>query len=217
MERSQRINRINALVQRPQGVSMAQLQQDLEVSRQTINRDIQLMRDQMHAPIVWDRNDHCYRLEQVAHIGPTFTLPGLWFTPAQAYAFLTLNNMVEKIAPRLLGPFLNPMRGTLKQMLSEADFELFGLDRKIQIDMPAMPEIGDLDFSNLLGGLLKEQLVRLELTGADGVKKTLLGTPIKLHISPQYWLLDVQVSDSGGVQQIDLAQVHKVAAESEQD
>ena len=51
-------------------------------------------------------------------------LPGLWLTPAQAYAVLTLNNMVEKIAPNVLGPFLDPMRGLLKRLLGDADFPL---------------------------------------------------------------------------------------------
>ena len=52
-------------------------------------------------------------------------LPGLWLTPAQAYAVLTLNNMVEKIAPNVLGPFLDPMRGLLKRLLGDADFPLY--------------------------------------------------------------------------------------------
>jgi predicted DNA-binding transcriptional regulator YafY len=87
---------------------MAQLMEDLEVSRATINRDLELMRDQMHAPIVWDRDAGAYRLEAEGHTGPAYMLPGLWLTPQQAYAFLTMQNMVEKIAPSLLGPFLNP-------------------------------------------------------------------------------------------------------------
>ena len=44
MERSQRMARINALLSRAQGVTMAQLMQELEVSRATINRDLELMR-----------------------------------------------------------------------------------------------------------------------------------------------------------------------------
>lgn len=217
MERSQRINRINALLQRPQGARMDELMGDLEVSRQTINRDIQLMRDQMNAPIVWDRYDHSYRLEKNGPVGPAYTLPGAWFTPTQAYAFLTLNNMVEKIAPMLLGPFLNPMRGALKQMLGDAEFRLYGLDRKIQIDMPEVPKIGDLDFSNMIDGLLNEECVRLEFKAVEGGDQTLHCKPLKLHISPERWLLDVQVAGSEAHKQIDLASVVKVAAESEQD
>ena len=217
MERSQRIIRINALLQRPQGVRMDELTDELEVSRQTINRDIQLMRDQLNAPIVWDHYSHCYRLERNAPAGPAYTLPGAWFTPTQAYALLTLNNMVEKIAPMLLGPFLNPMRSALKEMLHGTEFRLCGLDRKIQIDMPAMPGIGDLDFSNMIDGLLNEECVRLEFKGVEGRNQTLHCKPLKLHISPERWLLDVQVEGSEAHKQIDLATVVKVAAESEQD
>jgi hypothetical protein len=114
---------------------MAQLKEDLEVSRATIKLDLQLMRDQMNAPVIWDSYDRCYRLDTSPRDGPTFMLPGLWFTPQQAYAFLTLNNMVEKIAPNVLGPFLDPMRGLLKQMLCDARFDLYRLDRRIEIDM----------------------------------------------------------------------------------
>jgi predicted DNA-binding transcriptional regulator YafY len=55
MERSQRIARINVLLRQSRGVTMAQLMEDLSVTRATVNRDLALMRDQMHAPIVWDR------------------------------------------------------------------------------------------------------------------------------------------------------------------
>ena len=111
MAQPQRIARINALLRQRQGVTMAQLIADLEVSRATVNRDLDFLRDQMHAPIVWDRDSGVYRLEAENRIGPAYMLPGLWLTPQQAYAFLTLQNMVEKIAPNLLGPFLDPMRG----------------------------------------------------------------------------------------------------------
>ena len=59
MERAQRIARINVLMRQRQGVTMAQLIEDLSVKRATINRDLALMRDQMHAPIVWDRDSGC--------------------------------------------------------------------------------------------------------------------------------------------------------------
>lgn len=50
MERTQRIARINALLSRPQGASLSLLMDDLEVSRATINRDLQVMRDGMNTP-----------------------------------------------------------------------------------------------------------------------------------------------------------------------
>ena len=189
---------------------MAQLMEDLEVSRATINRDLDLMRDQMHAPIAWDRYSGVYRLEAENRVGPAFMLPGMWLTPQQAYAFLTMQNMVEKIAPNLLGPFLDPMRGMLKQMLSEADFQLYGLDKKIAIDMPAMPTLRDLDFSNLLEALVNDQTVRLTLATPTGKEEFLTGMPVKLRITPDKWVVDVRPEPGARPLKFDVGQIRKV-------
>lgn len=210
MERSQRIARINVLLRQSRGVTMAQLMDDLCVSRATINRDLELMRDQMHAPIVWDNGQGCYRLEEGNQTGPAYMLPGLWLSPPQAYAFLTMHNMVEKIAPNLLGPFLDPMRGMLKQMLAEADFPLYGLDRKIEIDMPAMPSLRDLDFTILLEALVGEQCVCITLNTPAGGEETLVGTPLKLRIAPDRWIVDLKTKFKSTPFRIDVSQVRNV-------
>ena len=210
MERSQRIARINVLLRRTQGVTMAQLMDDLSVKRATVNRDLALMRDQMHAPIIWDRNTGAYRLEAENKTGPAYMLPGLWFTPQQAYAFLTMQNMVEKIAPNLLGPFLYPMRVMLKEMLGNADFELYGLDKKIEIDMPAMPTLGDLDFSILLEALVNDQAVRLTLTTPAGKEETLAGLPLKLRIAADKWVVYVSPELGRTPIKIDVEQIQRV-------
>ncbi len=212
MERAQRIARINVLLRQHQGVTMAQLMKDLSVSRATVNRDLDLMRDQMHAPIVWDRDSGVYRLEAQNRTGPAFMLPGLWFTPQQAYALLTMQNMVEKIAPNLLGPFLDPMRDMLKRMLGEADFHLYGLDKKIEIDMPAMPTLGDLDFSILLEALVNDQPVRLTLLTPAGKEEILAGLPVKLRIASDKWVIDVRPESGATPLKIDVGQIRKVVA-----
>lgn len=212
MEKPQRIARINVLLRQPQGVTMAQLMEDLSVKRATVNRDLALMRDQLHAPIVWDRDRGVYRLEAENHTGPAYMLPGLWFTPQQAYAFLTMQNMVEKIAPNLLGPFLYPIRVMLKEMLGNADFQLYGLDKKIEIDMPAMPTLGDLDFSILLEALVNDQPVRLTLVTQAGNDETLVGLPVKLRISAAKWVVDVRLEASEPPLKIDVGHIRKVVA-----
>ena len=184
--------------------------EDLSVSRASVNRDLAVMRDEMHAPIVWDRDGGVYRLETENQAGPAYMLPGLWFTPQQAYAFLTMQNMVEKIAPNLLGPFLYPIRGMLKQMLGEADFPLCGLDRKIEIDMPAMPTLGDLDFSILLEALVNDQQVRLTLLTPAGLEETLVGWPVKLRIAADKWVIDVRPEFGDTPLKIDVGRIRKV-------
>ena len=172
------------------------------------------MRDQLHAPIVWDRDRGVYRLEAENHTGPAYMLPGLWFTPQQAYAFLTMQNMVEKIAPNLLGPFLYPIRVMLKEMLGNADFQLYGLDKKIEIDMPAMPTLGDLDFNILLEALVNDQSVRMTLATPAGKEETLVGLPVKLRIAADKWVIDLRPESGNTPLKIDVGQIRKVVAMS---
>ena len=213
MAREHRLTRMDALLRRPQGATMAQMMDDLQVSRATVNRDLQFLRDHMHAPIVWDAYGGVYRLETN---NSKRSLPGLWLTPQQAYAFLTLQNMVEKIAPNLLGPFLSPMRGLLKEMLGRANFELYGLDKKIDINMPSMPDLGDLDFNNLLDALLHDQPIRLTLHASQGKNENLVGVPEKLRIAPNQWVIDFRPADQDAPIQIDVARIRDVAMATEE-
>lgn len=212
MAREHRLTRMQALLQRPQGATMAQLMDDPKVSRATVNRDLHFLRNDMHAPIVWDAYNGVYRLDRQ---DPARSLPGLWLTPQQAYAFLTLQNMVSKIAPNLLGPFLDPMRGLLKEMLGRANFQLHGLDRKIDIEMPSMPTLGDLDFSSLLEALLHDQMVRLTLTNSTGKDETLIGIPTRLRISPVNWVIEFRPEFADKPMTIHVGQIRKVAQISE--
>jgi predicted DNA-binding transcriptional regulator YafY len=217
MSQSQRITRINALLSRPQGASLTQMIDELEVSRATVNRDLKKMRDAMNAPIVLDRDSSTYRLIPNGNAGPSYMLPGLWLTPAQAYAVLTLNNMVEKIAPNVLGPFLDPMRGLLKQLLYQANYPLHGLDRKIEIDMPAMPGISDLDFENMIEALITEQPARFTVQTKGGLEHTMSGTPMKLHITASGWSVQIRHHATTEQVTIDVADIRKVAAAGERD
>ena len=217
MERSQRITRINAMLSRKGGATLVQIMDGLEVSRATVNRDLQLMRDQMNAPIVWDSHSGTYRLDSTNQTGPDFMLPGMWVSPTQAYAFLTLNNMVEKIAPGVLGPFLDPMRGMLKRMLAEADFQLYGLDRKIEIDMPDMPTLGDLDFSNLVEALIHEQRVSVIVRLSSCSEQTISGTPVKLRITAHGWSVQIQSQPNSEPVTVNVADIQKVMAATESE
>jgi predicted DNA-binding transcriptional regulator YafY len=210
MDRSYRIARIQALMSRASGVTMAQLTQELETSRATVNRDLELMRSQMNVPIVWDRDTYSYRIDpKQAHGGNALPLPGVWLNPEQAYALLTLNNMVEKIAPQLLGPFVNPMRGMLKEMLCQMDKPMYGLDRKISIDMPRMPEINDLAFSTLVQALVEERPVAVSTQTTDGMDATWEGLAQHLHIAQDGWLLQLQ-TDGLTLIEVNLVRVTKV-------
>ena len=54
MDRTERFYTIDRLLRSRRKVSLHQLMEELEVSRATVRRDLEYMRDRMAAPIVWD-------------------------------------------------------------------------------------------------------------------------------------------------------------------
>ena len=63
MDRIERFYTIDRLLRSHRGVSLSKLMEELEVSRATIRRDLEYMRDRMAAPIIWDRSLRGYRYD----------------------------------------------------------------------------------------------------------------------------------------------------------
>lgn len=117
MDRTERFYTIDRLLRSREIVSFATLAERLEVSRATLKRDLEYMRSRLHAPIEFDRARGGYRLA-LETAGSRYTLPGLWFSPAEIHALLTLQHLVSNlraggvIAPRVAA-IAERLRGVL--------------------------------------------------------------------------------------------------------
>ncbi|MCZ7656207.1 MAG: HTH domain-containing protein [Rhodocyclaceae bacterium] len=61
MDRTERFYRIDQLLNDRKVVPFSTLVEKLEVSRATIKRDLEYMRNRLNAPIVWDHDEGGYR------------------------------------------------------------------------------------------------------------------------------------------------------------
>ena len=52
----ERVYRIERLLKLRGSASMREIQEELEVSRATVKRDLEYLRDRLNAPVVWDRS-----------------------------------------------------------------------------------------------------------------------------------------------------------------
>ena len=64
MDRTERFYKIETLLRRQRAVGFDELQSALEVSRATLRRDLNYLRNRMHAPIEWSRDAGGYRFAQ---------------------------------------------------------------------------------------------------------------------------------------------------------
>jgi predicted DNA-binding transcriptional regulator YafY len=134
MDRTERFYKIDQMLQSRGRVKVREFLSELGVSLATFKRDLEYMRSRLNAPIVWDRDEEAYRFDEGrGGKGPKYELPGLWFSPAEAQALLTLEHLVESLAPALLGPHVNPLKARLAALLSTGDRSVDEVRKRIRV------------------------------------------------------------------------------------
>lgn len=117
-----RLYKYKGLLARGRVMSATALQSELEISPATLKRDLAKLRDQLHVPIVFDRDLCGYRMQQGAD---TAELPGLWFSHDELLALLTIQQLLSKLEPTVLASTLRPIQGRFAELM-----RLHGLEGK---------------------------------------------------------------------------------------
>ena len=135
MDRTERFYRIEQLLQDRKLVPLRDFLDELEVSRATFKRDIEYLRDRLHAPIEYDRDAGGYRFGKPAQAqgGPRHELPGLWFNASEVHALLTMQHLLKGVEPGLLAPHVDPLLARLRGMLATDDLSVPEVERRIKI------------------------------------------------------------------------------------
>jgi predicted DNA-binding transcriptional regulator YafY len=132
---SDRLYKLNSLIQDSPGISLQAIMNALEVSRATAKRDIEALRDRFDTPIVYDRDVGGYRIDpsQLGQGAQVAQLPGLWFSPEEAYALLTAQQLLSTLEPGLIGPRLKPLTDKLNKLLSSAGHSVEAVQTRIKV------------------------------------------------------------------------------------
>ena len=125
-----RLYRYKSLLSSRRAVSAEDLMAALEVSRATLKRDIAKLRDQLHVPILFNRDLGGYILEQ-CHIDSE--LPGLWFSQGEILALVTIQQLLEQLEPGLLGAKLKPLQDRLTQLMDKHGLASQDVAKRIRI------------------------------------------------------------------------------------
>lgn len=151
----ERVYRIERLLKQNRAVSMRRLVEELEVSRSTVKRDLDYLRDRLNAPIVWDPQLGGYRFDG------DYSIPALYLNAAEIQALLVLDHLVERIQPELLGPHVAALRSLLEKLLGGPDRRAEELVRRIRIVPAASRPVSAEQFQVVSAALLSRK--RLEM------------------------------------------------------
>ena len=176
MNRAERIFRLHHLLNGRMPVSFEQLKHELDMSRATVRREIEYMRDFMEAPILYDRerNGYCYDPEAAE-----FELPGLWFNPSELYALLASEQLLETVQPGLLTPYIGPLRARIRKLLEQSGHTVDTVTSRIQLQAVAQRPVESQRFGTVAGATLAGQVLSLDYHGRER------GTTTRRRVHPQ--------------------------------
>lgn len=133
MDRTERFYKIEQLLHARKQVSVDTFLDELGVSRATFKRDLEYLRDRLHAPIEWNKalGGYCFTEGQSANI--SHELPGLWFNASEIYALLSMQHLLSNIEPGLLTPQIEPLKTRLMTILARDHFSADDITTKIKL------------------------------------------------------------------------------------
>ena len=180
-----RVIKLCHLIRAFQHISSKKLMEHLDISRATLRRDFDLLRDRLKMPLTYDRLTGGYSFDAQSDInGRRYELPGLWLDAREGYALLTLLNVLVEIDPGILKMYVAPLRGLLKMYLF--NHHMVGFDRKIKIELGDFKNIKQKLFNNVSYALQNDSNVYIKFIEgtrfADGEY-----WPEQLILTPNGW------------------------------
>lgn len=131
MTRFDRIYKIHDLLRNARHpVPMRVFMEALEASRNTITRDFEFLRDSLGAPIEYCREQNGH---QYAPDAAEFELPGFWMNPAELYALLACEQLLENVQPGMITSHLAPLKDRIRILLGESGHDAERISERIQI------------------------------------------------------------------------------------
>jgi predicted DNA-binding transcriptional regulator YafY len=191
MDRTERFYKIDHLLRAHKCVSQKRFLEELEVSRATFKRDIEYMRDRLHAPIAWDRQNHGYCLTNPARGAPAYELPGLWFNATEAHALLTMLHLLRNLDPGILAPHVEPLRERLTDLLGSTDHAVEEIQKRIRILSMTARKVTLDHFEVTASALLRRQRLHIRyFSRARGEETERDVSPQRLAHYRDNWYLD---------------------------
>ena len=189
MDRTERFYKIDQLLKDSKIVPFARLAEILGVSRATVKRDLEYMRERFNAPIEYVRSANGYRFGK-PRAGPRYGLPGLWFNATEIYALLTTLQLLGNLQPGELGTQTDRLIERLRAILGSGDHTWQEVEKRIRIFQPERREGDAAWFSVIAAALLKRSrlFIRHYNRGDDRVTEREVSPQRLVHYRDNWYL-----------------------------
>lgn len=190
MDRTERLYKIDRMLNERRVVPVRAFLDELEVSLATFKRDLEYLRDRLNAPVIWDRDAGGYRFDKQG-VGDAYELPGLWFNAAEIHALLTMQQLLSSLGPGLLTPHVEPLLCRLRMLLDREDIPADAVEKRIRIQSVNARAYEPEFFGPIATGVLQRRRIVIDHHNRNR-KETIRRevSPMRLNYYRENWYLD---------------------------
>ena len=166
MDRTERFYKIQSLLRQRGVVTMREFCDSLEVSRATVCRDLDYLRDRLGVPVQWSASERAYQLAGFEGQPSDQELPGVWFSQREIHALLTMIELMSQLEPEgLLSPRIAPFRERLEQLLEQGTGSASEALHRIRVIPMGQRQVSSDQFQLITHGLLKRRRLHIDYYG----------------------------------------------------
>lgn len=190
MDRTERLYKIDRMLNDRKVVSVNEFLDELEVSLATFKRDLEYLRDRFNAPVIWDRDAGGYRFEKHG-VGDAYELPGLWFSASEVHALLTMQQLLSSLGPGLLTPYVEPLIARLRMLLDREGTPVDIVEKRIRIQKVNARAYEPEYFAPIATAVLQRRRIvidHLNRNRGETIRREV--SPQRLNYYRENWYLD---------------------------
>ncbi len=190
MNRTERFYKIDQMLHDRHVVPIEVFLEELDVSRATFKRDMEYLRDRLHAPIVWDRDAGGYRFESLQTTGPAYELPGLWFSSGELYALLAAHKLLGDIEPGILASHVAPLQARLAALLEASGHSASEITQRVRLLSMAKRTVELRFFTDITIALLERKRIEIDAwnRGRDETNTRTISPQRLIHYRDNWYL-----------------------------
>lgn len=187
-------------------VTTAELMRKLECSEPTVRRLIAKLRDELGAPLRFDRARGGWVYDHTD--AAPYELPGLWFSAPQLQALLAAHQWLSDVEPGLLGEEIAPLVKRLESLLEQRQPGGGHIRHKIKLVALAARKQDDGVFRAVAGALADGKQLAFAYRGrnrTDATHRTV--SPLRLTWYKSNWYLDAWCHLRNGLRSFSLDRI----------
>lgn len=191
MGQLERLQKINHLLQERSCIPLSEFLSELEISLATFKRDLEKLRDNFNAPIIYDRFLNGYRFDK-PNQGKKFELPGLWFDESEATALVLMQHLLASLDQGgLIGPHIAPLMTRIDAILGSGETSSNELRKRIKVLGMGARKTPIKCFSEIGQSLLKRERIGITYysRGSNETTERFI-SPQRLIYYRENWYLD---------------------------